>query len=639
MATKLYVQAATACGRKSRNQDCVLYGTELLQENPSVDLEAWGRLIGEAVFTAGERRLILAVMDGISGGNAGEWASWETGRLLRRYALDWEGAATIERINRIVRESHRQKEPNAERGSGSTLSCICVKDDRMEALNVGDSPIYLFRDGGSHALYREHTGAAWKERNGYGGEDITERDRHVLTDYIGCRHDIEQAVYREELALQDGDVVLIASDGVFEGIGLERVREIAFDIRYRNAADQIVREALRQSTDNVTALLLYVKNTQEWNQDPKIRALQSMGVSQIARALEVSRDTAEKIRRGAYMPDTREKVLKLGLLAGFGGNEMNYWLEKIGFPVLYSKNVGDFMVRFIIQSGYSGGKALTLYRRLGEAIGQMRFQERHGKYRRMDTFGMDDAVQDLAQDGRNGETMEAAIRRFEERVSRDPSYLNSFESRYEYAKSYLDHLINRVYCQEGLIPHLMALGLDEKSAKGISNRRSAMYRMRIDENTGETVINYPSREYFMALALLLKLDPDELDYLLDTNGLVRLESEREPDGLLLRALKPLEKCYPAAFFTDIPAARDEEPDWGWDAVRRAGLEFAFREGGEKPEFLYPKELCSYLLAYIQAKEPGQMVAFRRSDLYEKFVHLLDPDDPKKEKKVRGEKDV
>ena len=639
MATKLYVQAATACGRKSRNQDCVLYGTELLQENPSVDLEAWGRLIGEAVFTAGERRLILAVMDGISGGNAGEWASWETGRLLRRYALDWEGAATIERINRIVRESHRQKEPNAERGSGSTLSCICVKDDRMEALNVGDSPIYLFRDGGSHALYREHTGAAWKERNGYGGEDITERDRHVLTDYIGCRHDIEQAVYREELALQDGDVVLIASDGVFEGIGLERVREIAFDIRYRNAADQIVREALRQSTDNVTALLLYVKNTQEWNQDPKIRALQSMGVPQIARALEVSRDTAEKIRRGAYMPDTREKVLKLGLLAGFGGNEMNYWLEKIGFPVLYSKNVGDFMVRFIIQSGYSGGKALTLYRRLGEAIGQMRFQERHGKYRRMDTFGMDDAVQDLAQDGRNGETMEAAIRRFEERVSRDPSYLNSFESRYEYAKSYLDHLINRVYCQEGLIPHLMALGLDEKSAKGISNRRSAMYRMRIDENTGETVINYPSREYFMALALLLKLDPDELDYLLDTNGLVRLESEREPDGLLLRALKPLEKCYPAAFFTDIPAARDEEPDWGWDAVRRAGLEFAFREGGEKPEFLYPKELCSYLLDYIQAKEPWQMAAFRRSDLYEKFVHLFDPDDPKKEKKGRGKSDV
>ena len=34
-----------------------------------------------------------------------------------------------------------------------------------------------------------------------------------------------------------------------------------------------------------------------------------------------------------------------------------------------------------------------------------------------------------------------------------------------------------------------------------------------------------------------------------------------------------------------------------------------------------------------------MAAFRRSDLYEKFVHLLDPDDPKKEKKVRGEKNV
>ena len=80
MATKLYVQASTACGRKSRNQDCVLYGTELLQGNSSVDPDAWGRLAGEEVFTAGERRLILAVMDGISGGNEGEWASWETGR-------------------------------------------------------------------------------------------------------------------------------------------------------------------------------------------------------------------------------------------------------------------------------------------------------------------------------------------------------------------------------------------------------------------------------------------------------------------------------------------------------------------------------------------------------------------------------
>ena len=34
-----------------------------------------------------------------------------------------------------------------------------------------------------------------------------------------------------------------------------------------------------------------------------------------------------------------------------------------------------------------------------------------------------------------------------------------------------------------------------------------------------------------------------------------------------------------------------------------------------------------------------MAAFRRSDLYEKFVHLFDPDDPKKEKKGRGKSDV
>ena len=44
MLTKLYVQTATAHGRKNKNQDCMLYGTKILQENAAVDLEARGML-------------------------------------------------------------------------------------------------------------------------------------------------------------------------------------------------------------------------------------------------------------------------------------------------------------------------------------------------------------------------------------------------------------------------------------------------------------------------------------------------------------------------------------------------------------------------------------------------------------------
>lgn len=626
MAIKLYVQAATAHGRKYRNQDCVLYGTKILQENRSVDMDAWGRLSDEAAFTSGDKMLAFSVTDGMSGGIAGEWASREACIQLERQTPDWKGNVSIEQISRVIRETFQQKEPNAGKGSGSTLSCICVKNNRAEMYNVGDSPIYLFRNGEIKALYREHTCAAWKERNGYGRENITERDRHTLTAYVGCRHDITEEVYQEELLLQDGDILLIASDGVFEGIGLNRILEIAVDARYRNAADQIVREALQQSTDNVSALLLYVKNTQKWDQDQKIRALKSMETVQIARSMNISRDTAEKIRRGIYVPDTREKVLKLGLLAGFSGNEMDYWLEKMGYPVLYSKNIKDFTVRFIIQSGYSGRNALLLYQRLGEAMGQLKFEERHGPGRRMDTFGMDDILNDLTEGGRETESMDDIVGRFEERVKNDSSFKDSFDSRYEFAKGYLDHLINRVYCPEGLIPYLQSIGMEENAAKGFSNRRSAMYRMRIDKCTRKPVINYPSREFFMALALFLKLDPEELDYLLELNGLGGLEQEEQPDGLLLRALVPLEKNYPAAFVSDIPAARPAEP--GWNAISRAGLDFAFRKDGENYEFLYPKELCGYLLAYIRMKEPEQLEDFRCSELYGKYLHLLDPDDPK-----------
>lgn len=71
MLTKLYVQTATAHGRKNKNQDCMLYGTKILQENAAVDLEARGMLVDFDTFTTGEEGLLFAVADGISGGEAG----------------------------------------------------------------------------------------------------------------------------------------------------------------------------------------------------------------------------------------------------------------------------------------------------------------------------------------------------------------------------------------------------------------------------------------------------------------------------------------------------------------------------------------------------------------------------------------
>ena len=146
-----------------------------------------------------------------------------------------------------------------------------------------------------------------------------------------------------------------------------------------------------------------------------------------------------------------------------------------------------------------------------------------------------------------------------------------------------------------------------------------MYRGQI--KNGESVVTHPSRDYIIALALFLKLDLDELNFLLEQNGLRTLEPEDQLDGIILRALIPLEENYPVAFGTDIPAARNKEQ--GWDVIREAGLDFAFESGAEDHIFLYPRELVRYLLKYIRTKEPLQMVFFRQTRLYRHYLYLLD----------------
>ena len=53
----------------------------------------------------------------------------------------------MEQVNKGILEFYRENLPGAMRGSGSTLSCVYIRNDSAEAVNVGDSPIYLFRNG------------------------------------------------------------------------------------------------------------------------------------------------------------------------------------------------------------------------------------------------------------------------------------------------------------------------------------------------------------------------------------------------------------------------------------------------------------------------------------------------------------
>src|SRR5205809_689748 len=82
----------------------------------------------------------------------------------------------------------------------AVLAVAVVEGDRLYGLNVGDSRVYLSRDGRLAQLSRDHVA----ERAGMS---------HVLDKAVGLELEIEPHLFETEL--RDGDVALLCSDGVF----------------------------------------------------------------------------------------------------------------------------------------------------------------------------------------------------------------------------------------------------------------------------------------------------------------------------------------------------------------------------------------------------------------------------------------
>jgi protein phosphatase len=105
------------------------------------------------------------------------------------------------------------------RGMGATLVATVVIQRNLYWLSVGDSPLYLFRDGLLIQLNEDHSMAPqidFMVENGLMGseEGQSHPDRNVLTSVL-----FGEAIPRidcpgEPVELEDGDMLVIASDGL-----------------------------------------------------------------------------------------------------------------------------------------------------------------------------------------------------------------------------------------------------------------------------------------------------------------------------------------------------------------------------------------------------------------------------------------
>ncbi len=123
----------------------------------------------------------------------------------------------------------------------TTLSMVVIEGDRLYGANVGDSPIYLLRDGVLKKLSFDH---------------ILEEDSNVITQAIGMSKKVEPYLF--ENFIQPKDKILIASDGLSAVLTLDEIKEkLKFD------ASSLVKFASKKSKDDLiddtSAVVIEVK--------------------------------------------------------------------------------------------------------------------------------------------------------------------------------------------------------------------------------------------------------------------------------------------------------------------------------------------------------------------------------------------
>ena len=182
-----------------------------------------------SVWSGVSLRFLAAVADGMGGEACGEIASMEAVKNLQPAAFPGIRARAVADIAAANEVICREMEAQGSR-MGSTFAALYLDGDRGLAVNVGDSRVYLLRDGIFTQLSTDHDRAAQMVRQGMLTKEEAAKHpaRHSLTQHLGIDPEefVIEPAFSEVTGLREGDIFLLCSDGLSDMVPDERIREI-----------------------------------------------------------------------------------------------------------------------------------------------------------------------------------------------------------------------------------------------------------------------------------------------------------------------------------------------------------------------------------------------------------------------------
>ena len=234
--------------KKPNNEDMILLNDEMFRD---------GSRQKEFDFNI-EKRIVIAIADGIGGLDRGEAASEmalvRLKEVLEKIPDDLSGHELKEVFDVYTQETHHLMSE----GMGSTIAGLFVYQGKVFRFHAGDSRIYLLRDGGLRRLTIDHS-----LRESGGNPDAPS---NIITNALGGSGSAFIEFEEIDQPFLNGDIYLLSSDGMHDLVPPDIISDtlIQPDAEDLQAAERLLEIAKENGgNDNISIVTIEVQEQKE----------------------------------------------------------------------------------------------------------------------------------------------------------------------------------------------------------------------------------------------------------------------------------------------------------------------------------------------------------------------------------------
>jgi serine/threonine protein phosphatase PrpC len=211
------------------------------------------------VKSFGNGDMLLAVADGMGGGEMGAELSWRAIELLDEFFVQ-EVEYPLQKLKQalFMISDELFTMLNGRKG-GTTLCVVYYSQKKLSFINIGDSRVWVCRNQKIINLTLDQNSYEYKKLNNIYTDEEDKRFIHRILG-ISSSFQIEEMLESEEWSafgsfeLQESDILILSTDGFHDymGRGLQSMNSIT---KYKHEIESMLRKIEAVSHDNITAII------------------------------------------------------------------------------------------------------------------------------------------------------------------------------------------------------------------------------------------------------------------------------------------------------------------------------------------------------------------------------------------------